>query len=142
MASMNLVVLEGRVCFEPELRYTGSGTPVATLRIATDEYRGKDDATGEKKIETEFHDVVLWAGKAEFAAEYIHKGDAVLVQGKLHSRTYKDREGNERKVVEVKADVIQIASKYRPASSDAPSTGSPGSNPGSTTNDPDDDLPF
>lgn len=103
-SGINKVILVGGVCKDPELRKAGA-TDVCTLRIATSERR-KDG--NDWKEHTEFHSVVCFGKTAENAAEYLKKGRQVYVEGRLQTRSYKDKEGHEKWVTEVKADVVNF----------------------------------
>ena len=99
--SVNKVILIGHLGQDPELRYTGAGTPVCSLRIATnDSYKDSDGNFVER---TEWHSVVAWARLAEICSEYLRKGSQVYFEGQLQTRTWEDREGNTRYTTEVKA---------------------------------------
>ena len=102
--SVNKVILVGHVGADPEPRYTSSGTAVVNLRMATNEVWR--DAEGKDQESTEWHRVVLWGKQAEFAANYIKKGQLVYVEGRLQTRTWEDRDKIERRVTEVRANVI------------------------------------
>jgi single-strand DNA-binding protein len=97
--SVNRVTLVGRVVATPELRTTGSGVPVTTIRIATN----------DREV-PEFHDVVLWRQQAEFAAKYMAKGRLAYIEGRLQSRTWEGADGSKRRTVEVVADRFQAMS--------------------------------
>jgi single-strand DNA-binding protein len=99
--SVNKVILIGHLGQDPELRYTGSGTPVCSLRIATNE--GYKDNEGNFVERTEWHSVVAWARLGEICSEYLTKGSQVYFEGSLQTRTWEDREGNTRYSTEVKA---------------------------------------
>lgn len=99
---LNRIILIGRLTRDPELRYTGQGTPVTTLRIAVDRPKSKD---GEKQ--TDFIDVVAWRQSAEFAANYLTKGRLISVDGRLQTRTWVAQDGTKRWSSEVVADNIQ-----------------------------------
>lgn len=97
---VNKVILIGNLGADPELRYTGSGTAVCNMRIATNEsYR---DASGELVEKTEWHNVVAWARLAEICGEYLKKGEQVYFEGSLQTRQWEDREGQTRYTTEVK----------------------------------------
>lgn len=96
----NHVVLVGRLVAAPELRQTGSGKSVTSFRLAVDR------PTSEKN--TDFLDVVAWEQKAEFAARNFGKGQEVLVDGELQTRSWTDKDGNKRTAVEVKANVLRF----------------------------------
>ena len=102
--SVNKVILVGHVGADPEPRYTASGTAVVNLRMATNEVWR--DAEGKDQNQTEWHRVVLWGKQAEFAANYIKKGQLGCVEGRLQTRTWIDRDKIERRTTEVRANVI------------------------------------
>jgi single-strand DNA-binding protein len=99
--SVNKVILIGNLGQDPELRYTGSGTPVCNLRIATNE--SYKDQSGQLVEKTEWHSVVAWSRLAEICGEYLKKGSQVFIEGSLQTRSYDDRDGNTRYVTEIKA---------------------------------------
>jgi single-strand DNA-binding protein len=96
----NHVTLVGRLVADPELRRTGNGKPVTSFRLAVDR------PTKEKQ--TDWLDIVAWEQKAEFAARNFRRGQEVLVDGELQSRSYTDKDGNKRTAVEVKANVLRF----------------------------------
>lgn len=102
--SVNKVILVGHVGADPEPRYTAAGTAVVNLRMATNEVWR--DAEGKDQDRTEWHRVVLWGKQAEFAANYIKKGQLVYVEGQLQTRTWEDRNKVERRTTEVRANFI------------------------------------
>lgn len=91
MASLNRVELIGRLGDDPDLRYTGEGTAVANLSIATDESYTRNDGT--EVDQTEWHDVTVFGRQAETVSEYTSKGDQVYVEGNLETSQYEDRDG-------------------------------------------------
>lgn len=100
---LNHIVIMGRLTRDPEFRATGSGTSVANFSVAVDrDFTGKDG--GEK--ETDFIDCVAWRKTAEFVTKYLRKGSMVVVSGRLQIRTWKDKDGNNRRTAEVVADNI------------------------------------
>jgi len=103
-ASVNKVFILGHLGKDPELRYTGNQTAVATLSIATTEYFEKD---GNKQEKTEWHSVVAWGKQAENASKYLAKGRPVFVEGKLQTRKWQDKEGKDRWSTEIVAQNIQ-----------------------------------
>lgn len=128
---MNKVIISGRTTADIELKTTPSGTSVASFTVAV------DIGYGEKK-QTSFLDVVAWQKQAENASRYVHKGDRVIIDGRLQSRTYESN-GQKRKVTEIVANEIEFIETKRDA---AP-------NPAPIPNDTnfaeiadDDDLPF
>lgn len=109
MGSVNKVILLGNLGRDPELKYTPSGAAVANFTIATNEtWKDKD---GQKQEHTEWHRIVVWGKLAEICGEYLHKGRQVYVEGSIRTRTYKDREGNEKSVTEIKADNMVMIGK-------------------------------
>jgi len=102
--SVNKVILVGHVGADPEPRYTSSGTAVVNLRMATNEVWR--DSEGKDQEVTEWHRVVLWGKQAEFAANYIKKGQLIYVEGRLQTRTWEDRDKIERRTTEVRANAI------------------------------------
>lgn len=95
---LNKIVLQGRLCKDPELRYTQSGTAVTSFTLAVDRDM-KNKETGEKA--TDFIDCVAWRNTAEFAANYFSKGRMAVVEGRLQIRGWTDKDGNKRKSAEV-----------------------------------------
>lgn len=103
---LNRVILSGRLIRDPEIRYTQSGVAAANFCIAVDrDFRNKE--TGERQAD--FLDCVAWKGTAEFLQKFFHKGSGIIVDGKIQTRTYEDKDGNRRKVVEVKVDSVYFA---------------------------------
>ncbi len=105
-ASLNRVFLIGNLTRDPELRYVPSGTAVANFDIAVN--RVYSAQSGEKKEETSFIKVVVWARRAEVCAEYLGKGSPVLVEGRLRSRSWETQEGQKRSTIEVVANNVQF----------------------------------
>lgn len=97
----------GNLGQDPHLQHTGSGTAVCTLSIACNERR-KDPQSGEWTQHTEWVRVVCWGRTAESAAQYLRKGRQVYVEGRLQTRAYTDRDGQERKATEVVAQTLQF----------------------------------
>ena len=107
MGSYNRVVLCGNLGRDAELRYTKGGTAVSTLNLATTD-QWTDKATGEKKELTEWSRVIVWGKTAEALQEYLLKGKQVLVEGRLQTRKWTDKDGVERYTTEVKADRVVL----------------------------------
>lgn len=93
--SVNKVILIGNLGKDPEVKYTPQGTPVAKLTLATNE-RFKDKS-GEWQDRTEWHNVVLWSRLAEIAGEYLKKGGKVYIEGRLQTRSWEDKQTNQKK---------------------------------------------
>ncbi|MRR55580.1 MAG: single-stranded DNA-binding protein [Deltaproteobacteria bacterium] len=106
MASLNKVMLIGNLGKDPEVRYTTSGTAVASFSLATSE-RFKN-RSGEWEDKTEWHNVTLWGRLAEIAGEYLAKGKTVYIEGRLQTRKWQDRDGRDRYTTEVVADKMQM----------------------------------
>ena len=107
MASINKVILIGNLGRDPEVRYTPSGSAVCNLRLATTR-NWKSRETGEKQEETEWHSVVLYDRQAEVAGEYLKKGRQVYIEGRLKTRKWQDKDGNDRYTTEIVADTLQF----------------------------------
>ncbi len=99
---LNKIIVMGRLTHDPELRRTGSGTPVCSFSIACD--RDFKSQSGEK--ETDFFDVVAWRTTGEFVSKYFTKGRMVVVEGRLQIREWQDKEGNKRRSAEINADNV------------------------------------
>jgi len=104
---INKVILVGNLGQDPETRYMPSGGAVTNITLATNE-SWKDKQTGEQKDRTEWHKVAMFNRLAEIAAEYLRKGSQVYVEGKLRTRKWQDRDGNDRYTTEVIADEMQM----------------------------------
>lgn len=103
---MNRVMLMGKLSFEPELRKTHAGVPVANLSVTTQE-RLPARGDVEEKVLWEHHKVVVWGKTAESCAQYLHKGSLVFVEGKLRTESY-EKEGRTLKITKVSADAIKF----------------------------------
>ena len=154
---INKVILVGNLGQDPELRYTGSGTAVCNIRLATNE--SYKDANGEWVERTEWHSIVAWARLAEICNEYLTKGSQVYFEGSLQTRNYEDKDGNTKYVTEIKAremmmlsgrggasDSFGPSSSSRPAAVATPATANANGNGNGNSDDmsfdPDDELPF
>lgn len=140
--SLNRVCIMGRLTRSPELRRTQSGTAVTSFTLAVDD-DFKDKQSGERK--TYFIDVVAWRQTAEFVNQYFAKGRMAIVDGRLQSRKWEDKDGNKRTAIEVVADSVYFAdSKPQEGPAAYSPTYSPASSsPGEFTEVEDDgDLPF
>jgi len=107
MASVNKVILVGNLGADPETRYMPSGDAIANIRLATT-FRWKDKQTGENKEETEWHRIVFRGRLAEIAGEYLKKGSPVYVEGRIRTRKWQDKEGQDRYTTEIMADNMQL----------------------------------
>jgi len=104
---INKVILVGNLGADPETRYMPSGSAVTNLSVATSE-SWKDKQTGEQNERTEWHKVVMFDRLAEVAAEYLRKGSQVYIEGKLQTRKWQDRDGNDRWTTEIRASEMQM----------------------------------
>jgi len=107
MASVNKVILVGNLGADPETRYAPSGDAISNLRIATTE-TWKDKASGEQKEATEWHRVVFFGRTAEVAAEYLRKGSQVYIEGRLQTRKWQDKDGQDRYTTEIRGDAMKM----------------------------------
>ncbi len=104
--NLNKVFILGRLTADPILRSTPGGQQVASFGLATD---GKwTDKAGQKKEEVEFHNIVIWGRLAEIAGKFLKKGALALVEGRLQTRTWQDKQGQNRKTTEIIADQLQL----------------------------------
>jgi single-strand DNA-binding protein len=143
MASLNKVMLIGNLGKDPEVRYTTSGTAVASFSLATSErFKNKN---GEWEEKTEWHNITLWSRLAEIAGEYLAKGKTVYIEGRLQTRKWQDRDGRDRYTTEIVGEKMQMLgakgdggrgkAPAEPGYGDAPAYEEPSFNP-------DDDIPF
>lgn len=110
---LNHVTLMGRLTRDPEMRRTGSGTPVVSFTLAVDrDFPNKQ--TGEK--ETDFVDCTAWRNTAEFVSKYFTKGRMAVVSGRLQIRGWTDKEGNKRRTAEVVADNVYFGDSKKEGS--------------------------
>jgi single-strand DNA-binding protein len=152
MASVNKVILVGNLGADPETRYMPSGDAIANIRLATT-FRWKDKQTGENKEETEWHRIVFRGRLAEIAGEYLKKGSPCYVEGRIRTRKWQDKEGQDRYTTEVMADAMQLlgsragagepvtAREPAEAASGGAKPAAPKKAPGGV-GDMDDDIPF
>jgi single-strand DNA-binding protein len=151
MGSVNKVILVGNLGRDAELRYTPGGAAVATLNLATTEVF--KDREGQKKEDTQWHRVILWGKTAESLQDYLTKGKQIYVEGKLQTRKWKDKDGNDKYTTEVRGDRVVLLSggargdgagrgegggRSTPAAAD--DFGHP--EPGGSVELTDDDIPF
>jgi single-strand DNA-binding protein len=108
MGSVNKVILVGNLGRDAELRYTPGGAAVATLNLATTEVF--KDREGQKKEDTQWHRVILWGKTAETLQDYLVKGKQIYVEGKLQTRKWKDKDGNDKYTTEVRGDRVVLLS--------------------------------
>lgn len=104
--NLNKVFILGRVTANPELRKTPGGQSVTSFSIATN--RVWTDKGGAKQEETEFHNVVVWGRQAEIATQFLTKGSLVLIEGRLKTRSWQDKQGATRKATEIISERMQL----------------------------------
>ena len=103
MAGINKVILVGNLGKDPEIRHTTDGKPIANITVATSE-TWKDKNSGEPREKTEWHRVVIFGGVANIVEQYLHKGSKVYIEGKLQTRKWQDKNGQDRYTTEVVVD--------------------------------------
>ena len=106
MASVNKVILIGNLGRDPETRYTADGAAITNITVATS--RRYKDSSGQQQEETEWHKVAFFGRLAEIAGEYLKKGRPVYVEGRLRTRKWQDKEGQDRYTTEIVADTMQM----------------------------------
>lgn len=107
MASVNKVIIVGRLGRDPETRYMPNGDAVTNIAVATTE-SWKDKNSGEKKELTEWHRITFYRKLAEIAGQYLKKGSEIYIEGRLQTRKWQDKEGIERFTTEIIADTMQM----------------------------------
>ena len=168
MASVNKVILLGNLCRDPETRYTPNGDAITSFSIATTETW--KDKGGQRQEKTEWHNITAYRRLAEIAGEYLKKGSSVYIEGRLQTRKWQDKQGNDRYTTEIIADQLQMLGQrdsggaddrrggnrqdYHPASGNGDSRSAPKEQtpptaprrqepkPAANFDDMDDDIPF
>lgn len=146
MASVNKVILVGGLGKDPEIKFMPNGDAVCNFSIATTE--SWKDKTGVKQEKTEWHNIVMYRKLAEIAGEYLKKGAPVYIEGKLQTRKWQTKEGQDRYTTEIIADSMQMLgtkaqnnqqdnTQYQPAKENAPQSDNMGG-----FDEMDDDAPF
>ncbi|RFC55376.1 single-stranded DNA-binding protein [Brumimicrobium aurantiacum] len=150
--SVNKVILIGNLGKDPEIRVLENGTKLARFPIATSESY-TDRTTNERKVITDWHNIVVWRGLADVIEKYVTKGQKIYIEGKLKTRSWQDESGATRYSTEVVADNMTMLSSRNENSANTPSN-QPDFNTGNTpskpkpmdssvlSDDDDDDLPF
>jgi single-strand DNA-binding protein len=147
MASLNKVMLIGRLGKDPEVRFTADGTPVANFSLATGE--SYLDKSGVRQERTEWHNIVAWRRLADLSKNYLAKGRQVYVEGRITSREWTDKEGMKRRTTEIVASqMVLLGSRSDSASSESMAAAAPSRV--SSEHEPapsdfsitDDDIPF
>ncbi|HTP97049.1 MAG TPA: single-stranded DNA-binding protein [Burkholderiales bacterium] len=150
MASVNKVILIGNLGADPEVRYLPSGDAVANIRLATtDTWK---DKSGERQEHTEWHRVAFFGKQAEIVGEYLKKGSPVYVEGRIRTRKWTDKEGQDRYSTEIVGDRMQMLGSRSGGSEGMPRERAPATERntggGKTATksggieDMDDDIPF
>lgn len=103
---LNKVFILGNLTNDPDLRQTPQGQSVCSFGVATNNFF--IDKNGTKQKKTEFHNVVLWGKQAEVAAQFLKKGSSVLIEGRLQTRVWQDKQGNQRRITEIIAERMQL----------------------------------
>ncbi len=140
MRGVNKVIVVGNLGQDPDTKYLPSGSAVTNISVATSE-SWKDKQTGEKKERTEWHRVAAFGRLAEIMAEYLRKGSQVYIEGKLRTRKWQDKDGNDRYTTEIIADQMQMLGG-RQESKPAPTPQAPQPQPEPGPDDFDDEIPF
>lgn len=146
---LNKVMIIGNLGAEPEVRYTAGGSAMANVNIATSE-TWRDKQTGEQQEKTEWHRVVFFGKLAEVVQQYVHKGSKLYIEGRLQTRKWQDKDGQDRYTTEIVANEMQMldsrgaSADFEPAprSTNTPSSSQPSSSSAPQIDDFDDDIPF
>lgn len=142
---VNKVILVGNLGKDPEVRYMPSGSAVANITLATTE-SWKDKQTGDMQERTEWHNVAFFNRLAEIVGEYLKKGSQVYVEGKLRTRKWQDKNGNDRYTTEIVASEMQMLGSRGGGSAEfsgnAPKAAKPEVATATADGEFDDDIPF
>ena len=151
MGSVNKVIIVGNLGKDADVRYTSGGSAVATISVATTEV-WNDKSSGERQEKTEWHRVVIWGKTAENLKDYLTKGKQIYVEGRLQTRKWQDRDGNDKYTTEIRSDRIVLLGGRGGAGGDRGDYGSRAPSPGGGggASDPppgppeltEDDIPF
>ena len=140
---LNVVAIMGRLAADPQMRQTQAGKSVCSFRIACD--RGRKDANGQNQ--TDWLDVVAWDKTADFVSRYFSKGSMIALTGRLQSRQYQDKNGNNRTAIEIVANQVSFCGEkkqeksFQPANENALNFAQGGNDDFALIEDAD-DLPF
>lgn len=142
---INKVILIGNLGRDPETRYSQGGSPVTNFSVATSE-NWRDRQSGEQQERTEWHNVVCFGKLAEIAGEYLRKGSQAYVEGRLQTRKWQDKSGNDRYTTEIIVNDMQmLGGRGGGGSADfnaAPASTKSSAAPSSGADEFDDDIPF
>ncbi len=150
--NINRVVLTGNLTRDPELRATGGGTSVCSLRLAVNTRR-KNNSTGTWEEKPNYFDVTVWGAQGENCARFLSKGRPVAVDGRLEWREFQDKQGNQRQAIDIIADAVQFlggrddagggnGNGFTPRSDLPADTSDFAPAPAGDASAPDDDIPF
>ena len=123
--NLNKVFLIGRLTRDPELRTTTGGQPVASFGLATN--RVWNDKNGARQEDVQFHNIVVWGRQAEITNQFLNKGSLVFIEGRLQTRNWQSKEGQNMKTTEIVAERIQFGPR---------ASGAEGFNPDAKRNEP------
>ncbi len=129
--NLNKVIIVGRTTKKPELKKTQAGQSVTSFSLATS--LTYTDKAGAKKEDTEFHNVVFWGKSAEIICQYVEKGSLLLIEGRLRTRSWEDKNGGKRYTTEIMGEKFQFGPKPAGKTNTAPVDEQPPAN---------DDIPF
>ncbi len=104
--NLNKVFIFGNLTRDPELRQTPGGQSVCSFGVATNSFFS--DKSGQRQQKTEFHNVVVWGRQAEIANQFLRKGSSVLIEGRLQTRSWQDKQGVQRKTTEIVTERMQL----------------------------------
>lgn len=107
--NLNLIILVGRVTADPKYTEFENGNRVASFSIATN--RVYKDKSGQKQEQAEFHNIVFWGKSAEIVHSYVQKGSEILVQGRIVTREWEDKQGQKRRTTEVVGERLQLGAR-------------------------------
>jgi len=141
--TINKAVLIGRLGKDPEMKYTPSGTAVASFSIATN-YSVKD-GDGNYTDKTDWHNIVVFGRRAEFAGEYLSKGRLVYIEGRIQTRSWEDQNGNKRYITEIVSSDVQLLGSKGDSSTKENEEPTPETQPKEASvqdEEESDDLPF
>lgn len=134
---LNRVVIAGRLVRDPDTKTVGENT-VANMRIAVD----RDYLNSNGKRDSDFFDVVAWRGTAEFVTKYFSKGRNIIIDGRLQSRNWEDKEGNKRTSIEIVADNVYFGDSKRDDGEDNHDAPTPPKQQAAVPAEDDGELPF
>jgi single-strand DNA-binding protein len=116
--NLNKVFIFGNLTRDPELRQTPGGQSVCSFGVATNSFFS--DKSGQRQQKTEFHNVVVWGRQAEVANQFLRKGSSVLIEGRLQTRSWQDKQGVQRKTTEIVTERMQLGPRTGGAGTSTP----------------------